>query len=82
MNILYKPTKHYHIGIINISQVNMEIANFMTDITYYNDVKLIKKPLKQRIKNMFKVFVIIAVVIGCFCVATYFSSALTVGDLS
>lgn len=53
----------------------------MTESNYYSDVKILKKPLKHKIKNMFKIFLIIAVVVGSYYVATCFSSALTVGNL-
>lgn len=48
---------------------------------YYEDIKFIKKPLKSRIKSMFIFFVIVLVVVSCFGIATYLSSALTVGNL-
>ena len=49
---------------------------------YYEDVKVIKKPLKQRVKSFLKIFLVIATVVGCFFGATYLSSALTVGNLT
>ena len=58
--------------------MKMEKSNFMTQINYYDDVKILKKPLKQRIKSIFNFFLIIVVVIGCFYGAMYLSSALTV----
>lgn len=54
----------------------------MPNIMYYDDVKIIKKPLKQRVKSLLKIFLIIVIVIGCFLGATYLSSALTVGNLT
>ena len=54
----------------------------MPNIMYYDDVKIIKKPLKQRVKSLLKIFLIIVIVIGCFFGATYLSSALTVGNLT
>ena len=60
----------------------MEIASFMSNIMYYEDVKVIKKPLKQRVKSFFKIFLVIATIVGCFFGATYLSSALTVGNLT
>ena len=59
----------------------MGIANFMSQINYYEDVKIIKKPLKYRVKSMLKIFLIIVTIVGCFWVATKFSAALTVGNL-
>jgi hypothetical protein len=59
----------------------MEIASFMSQVNYYEDVKVIKKPLKQRIKSILKIFLVIATIVGCFFVAGRFSSALTVGNL-
>ena len=60
----------------------MEIASFMSNIIYYEDVKVIKKPLKQRVKSFLKIFLVIATIVGCFFGATYLSSALTVGNLT
>ena len=60
----------------------MEIASFMSNIMYYEDVKVIKKPLKQRVKSFLKIFLVIATIVGCFFGATYLSSALTVGNLT
>lgn len=54
----------------------------MPNIRYYEDVKILKKPVKQRIKSILKFFLIIVVVVGCFFGATYISSALTVGKLT
>ena len=53
----------------------------MSQINYYEDVKIIKKPLKYKIKSLLKIFVLIITIVGCFFVATKFSSALTVGNL-
>jgi len=49
---------------------------------YYDDVKVIKKPLKKRIKSIFIFFLVIIVMVACFFVSTYFSEALTVGNIS
>ena len=54
----------------------------MPNIMYYDDVKVLKKPVKQRLKSILKIFLVIAVVVGCFFGATYISSALTVGNLT
>ena len=53
----------------------------MSQINYYEDVKIIKKPLKYRVKSILKFFLVIAIVVGCFFAAVRFSSALTVGNL-
>jgi len=54
----------------------------MSNIEYYDDIKIIKKPLKLKIKSIIKFFLIIGTIIGCFYGATYLSSALTVGNLT
>lgn len=54
----------------------------MPNIKYYDDVKIIKKPIKYRIKSFFIFLFILLVVVGCFFSATYLSSALTVGNIS
>ncbi len=54
----------------------------MSNLIYYDDVKIIKKPLKQRVKSFFKVFLFIMIVVGCFVGARYLSSALTVGNIT
>lgn len=48
---------------------------------YYEDIKIIKKPLKSRIKSIIIFLCIIIVCVGCWAVAYIFSSALTVGNL-
>ena len=53
----------------------------MPKVRYYSDVKIIKKPLKERVKLGIKIFLFLCVVAGCFLSATYLSSALTVGNL-
>ena len=53
----------------------------MSQATYYSDIKILKKPLKIKIKNFFKFFLIMVVVVGCFLSAKYLSRALTVGNL-
>lgn len=53
----------------------------MPKICYYSDVKILKKPLKQRIKSLLKFFLFFLVIVGCFVCSTYLSSALTVGNL-
>ena len=53
----------------------------MSNGVYYSDIKIIKKPLKERIKTILKIFLFFAIVCGCFFSAKYLSSALTVGNL-
>ena len=53
----------------------------MPNDVYYSDVKKMKKSLKIRIKNFFKFFLVVVVFVGCFFVAKYMSTALTVGNL-
>jgi hypothetical protein len=53
----------------------------MPNDVYYSDVKKMKKSLKIRIKNFFKFFLVVVVFMGCFFVAKYMSTALTVGNL-
>lgn len=61
--------------------MNGEISSFMPNETYYSDIKIIKKPLKQRIKSILIFLCVILVGIGCYGVAYFLSSALTVGNL-
>ena len=49
---------------------------------YYDDVKVIKKPFKKRLKSIFIFFLIMVTIVGCFFVSNYFSNALTVGNIS
>ncbi|MBQ7351642.1 MAG: hypothetical protein IJW59_02095 [Clostridia bacterium] len=53
----------------------------MSKNLYYSDVKILKKPLKQRIKTCLNFLLILIVGVGCFLSASYLSSALTVGNL-
>ena len=53
----------------------------MPRVTYYEDVKVIKKPLKQRLKQVLKIFLILVLIVGCFLGGKYLSRALTVGNL-
>ena len=53
----------------------------MPNIEYYSDVKVLKKPLKERAKRVFKIFLFLFVVVSCFLGAKYLSGALTVGNL-
>jgi len=54
----------------------------MSKMVYYSDVKILKKSLKNKIKNIFKFFLILLTLVGCFGGASFFSKALTVGNLS
>ena len=49
---------------------------------YYDDIKIIKKPFKSRIKLIFKIFMFCLTIIGCFFSAKYFSKALTIGNVT
>ena len=53
----------------------------MSKQVYYDDVKIIKKPLNQRVKYVLKFFCVVLVIIMCFVGAGYLSKALTVGKL-
>lgn len=48
---------------------------------YYDDVKVIKKPLKSRLKAFAIFFMAIIVCVGCYMVSIYFSDALAVGNV-
>lgn len=54
----------------------------MPKIKYYEDVKVIKRPIKRQIKTFFVFFIIVTIFISCFFTATYLSDALTVGNIS
>lgn len=65
----------------NIAYLRVGIATFMPKETYYEDIKILKKPIKQRIKSWLVFFGVVVVGVGCFVIARYLSSALTVGNL-
>lgn len=54
----------------------------MSKINYYGDVKVIKRPVKKRLKSFFIFLVIIVIFVSCFFTAKYLSDALTVGNIS
>jgi hypothetical protein len=49
---------------------------------YYNDIKILKKPFKYRLKSFLKIFVFCITIVGCFLSAKYFSKALTIGNVT
>jgi len=49
---------------------------------YYEDVKIIKKPLKKRIKSFLIFLSVILIFIGVFFISTHLSNALSVGNIS
>ena len=49
---------------------------------YYDDVKILKKPLKKRLKNIAVFFLAIGVFVGVFLSSMYLSRALSVGNIS
>jgi hypothetical protein len=53
----------------------------MSKIEYHEDIKILKKSVKSRIKSIFIFFLFVFIVVGCFFTANYLSSALTVGNL-
>lgn len=53
----------------------------MPEINYYDDVKVIKKPIRKRLKQILIFLLVVLTIVGCFVSATYLSSALTVGNL-
>ncbi|MGN0961727.1 MAG: hypothetical protein ACI4PF_06005 [Christensenellales bacterium] len=53
----------------------------MSKINYYDDIKIIKKPFKQRLKSFVIIFLLVLTLLGCFGIASTLSSALTVGKL-
>ena len=57
------------------------IAILMSNGIYYSDVKTIKKSLKIRVKKYLIIFFVFGIFVGCFFIAKYMSSALTVGNL-
>ena len=54
----------------------------MSKNLYYDDIKIIKKPLKSRIKSIFKFFLFLITIVCCFLSAKFFSRALTVGNVT
>ena len=54
----------------------------MPKISYYDDVKVVKKPLRKGVFSKLKIFLFFVLVIGCFWGAKHFSRALTVGNIS
>lgn len=48
---------------------------------YYDDVKVIKKSFKSRLKAFFIFFVAVLIFGGCYFVSVYFSDALAVGNV-
>ena len=57
-------------------------SNFMSKNLYYDDVKIIKKPLSAKLKLAFKFFLIILTFVACGFISVYLSDALTVGNIS
>ena len=53
----------------------------MSKQVYYDDVKIIKKPLNKRVRDFLKFFCVVVVIVMCFVGAGYLSKALTVGNL-
>lgn len=53
----------------------------MPKLEYYSDVKVIKKPVKKRIKSIFKIFIFFLILGVSFLGAKYLSKAITVGNL-
>lgn len=49
---------------------------------YYDDVKIIKKPFKKRLKNILKIFIIAIFCIGILLSSMYLSKALSVSNIS
>ncbi len=54
----------------------------MPKTNYYNDVKILKRSLKSRVKSFFVIILCLATIGGCFGAAMFLSSALTVGNIS
>lgn len=69
------------LDIENIAYLRERIATFMPKEIYYEDIKILKKPLKQRIKSLFVFLGVVVLGVACFVIARYLSSALTVGNL-
>lgn len=57
-------------------------ANTMSRDFYYDDIKIIKKPLKQRVKSSLKIFLIFLFLVGIIVSSLYISKALTDSNLS
>ncbi len=54
----------------------------MTKIFYYDDVKIIKKPLKKRLKQFLIFFIFCVFCVGIVFTSYFLSNALTVGNIS
>ena len=53
----------------------------MPKTSYYDDVKIIKKSFKSRLKSLLIFSLVIITIMGCFGMAIFLSEALTVGNL-
>lgn len=60
----------------------MENATFMPKICYYDDVKIIKRPFKAKLKKIFILSSIVFVLIGTIFASVFLSKALTVGNIT
>lgn len=60
----------------------MENATFMPKNCYYEDVKILKRPFKARIKRFFVVIGCMVIIALTVCVSIFFSKALAVGNIT
>lgn len=72
----------YYLTPIVISYSGGTIATFMSKNLYYEDVKIIKKPFKKRLKSFLIFFVCICVIVGVFLSSVFLSKALSVGNIT
>lgn len=54
----------------------------MTNFFYYDDVKIIKKPLKKRLKRILIFLIFCVFCVGIVCMSYFLSNALAVGNIS
>lgn len=60
----------------------MEIATFMPKNLYYEDVKIIKRPFKAKLRRFFFLFSMVFVVVGVVFASIFLSKALAVGNIT
>lgn len=54
----------------------------MTNFFYYDDVKMVKKPFKKRLKGFLKFFIFCVIVVGIVLSSLFLSKSLAVGNIS
>ena len=53
----------------------------MSDFKFYEDVKILKKPIKKRLKQVLGLFMFLSIIAISIIVARYISMSITVGNL-